>query len=422
MKPNQVQVLSQVFVVGMAAAALTLSATAQNQPPPPAGAGKRPAVRNRGPEMPAAPVGNQGYGLPLPGLNRAELAAFEAGLDEFLRAETPESGLGPIFNDVSCVACHSAPAPGGASNRLVTRFGHTANGVFDPLESLGGSLLQLMAIDPAVREVVPPQANVVALRQSTPLFGMGLLEAIPDSTLRQLAARSKPDGVRGRAAEVVDVATGQRRVGRLGWKAQQATLLAFAGDAYLNEMGITSRLFPHENAPNGNAALLAAYDHVADPEDAVDPATGRSDIDVAADFMRLLAPPPASNPSPSARQGEVLFQQVGCAVCHVPVIPTGLSPVQALNQKPVWLYSDLLLHDMGTLGDGIAQAAAGPTEMRTAPLWGLRASAPYLHDGRAADVDQAIVAHDGEARAARDRYLRLTPSQRRQLVDFLNTL
>ena len=118
----------------------------------------------------------------------------------------------------------------------------------------------------------------------------------------------------------------------------------------------------------------------------------------------------------------MLFQQVGCAVCHVPVIPTGLSPVQALNQKPVWLYSDLLLHDMGTLGDGIAQAAAGPTEMRTAPLWGLRASAPYLHDGRAADVDQAIVAHDGEARAARDRYLRLTPSQRRQLVDFLNTL
>ena len=424
MNPKQVLAIRMLLIAGLGTAVLTVStqvqAQAQVQPPPPNG--KRPALRHRGPEMPAASVGTQGYGLPLPGLNRAELAAFDAGLEEFLRAETPESGLGPIFNDVSCVACHSAPTPGGASNRLVTRFGHAVNGVFDPLESLGGSLLQAMAIDPAVREVVPPQANVVIHRQSTPLFGMGLLEAIPDSTLRQIAARPKPDGVRGRAAEVEDVATGQKRVGRFGWKAQQATLLAFAGDAYLNEMGITSRLFPQENAPNGNAALLAAYDSVADPEDTVDPATGRSDIDVAADFMRLLAAPPALNPNPSARQGEVLFHQVGCAVCHVPVIPTGLSPVRALSQKPAWLYSDLLLHDMGPLGDGIAQAAAGPTEMRTAPLWGLRASAPYLHDGRAVDVDQAIVGHDGEGRAARDRYLRMTPSQRRQLADFLHTL
>lgn len=416
MKANRVLFLPALLMAALGTSAIP--AEGQGAPPQ----GRRPAVRNRGPQLPAAPMGNQGFGLPLPGLNRSELAAFNAGLEEFLRAETLESGLGPIFNDVSCVACHNGPTPGGASDRLVTRFGRLANGVFDPLESLGGSLMQALAIDPAVREVVPPQANVVAHRQSTPLFGMGLMEAIPDALLRQNAARPKPDGVRGRVSEVVDVATGQHRVGRFGWKAQQATLLAFAGDAYLNEMGITSRLFPHENAPNGNTDLLARYDHVADPEDEIDPATGKGDIDVAADFMRLLAPPPMLPLNGSARQGEVLFQQIGCAVCHTPVLNTGPSMVQALNQKPVWLYSDLLLHDMGSLGDGIAQGAASTTEMRTAPLWGLRASAPYLHDGRAATVDQAIVAHEGEGRAARDRYLRITPSQRKQLVDFLNAL
>ena len=408
----------------VAAALCTAPVVAQNanpspgNPPPP----QKTAVRNQGRRTPSAPMGAQGFGLPLPGLTRAELAAFQAGLEEFLNEETPESGLGPVFNNVSCVSCHSAPAPGGASDIFVTRFGRMANGQFDPLASLGGSLLQQFAIDPAAREVVPPTANVVAHRESTPLYGMGLLEAIPDAVLRQNEARPKPDGVRGRAAVVEDVASGQKRIGRLGWKAQQATLLAFAGDAYLNEMGITSRLFPHENAPNGNADLLARFDHVADPEDQVDPVTGKGDIDLAADFMRLIAPPPSLPLTPSARQGEVLFQQVGCAVCHTPVLTTGPSPVRALSQKPVWLFSDLLLHDMGSLGDGIAQGAAGVTEMRTAPLWGLRASAPYLHDGRAANVDQAIAAHDGEGRVARDRFLRLTPSQRRQLADYLNSL
>jgi CxxC motif-containing protein (DUF1111 family) len=418
MKSTQVGVLLPTLL-GVALGTAAFQSIAQNPPPPP---GKRPAVRHQGPQLQSAPMGSQGFGTALPGLNRAQFADFNAGLEEFLRAETIEGGLGPIFNDVSCVACHSAPTPGGASDRRVTRFGSTATGSFDPLESLGGSLLQAMAIDRAVQERVPQQADVVIRRESTPLYGMGLMEAIPDAALRQAAARPKPDGVRGRAAEVVDVTTGQKRVGRFGWKAQQATLLAFAGDAYLNEMGVTSRFFPHENAPNGNEALLARFDEVADPEDEVDPVTGKGDIDVVADFMRLLAPPPMLQMNPTARQGELLFQQVGCAVCHTPVLTTGPSSIQALNQKPAWLYSDLLLHDMGSLGDGIVQAAAGPTEMRTAPLWGLRASAPYLHDGRAATVEQAIVIHEGEGRASRDRYLRLTPSQRRQLAEFLNTL
>ncbi|PYJ78958.1 MAG: hypothetical protein DME22_26115 [Verrucomicrobia bacterium] len=311
--------------------------------------------------------------------------------------ETPERGLGPIFNNVSCVACHSAPAVGGSSAILETRFGRLLYGRFDPLTELGGSLLQQSALDPAI-------------------------EAIPDSAILLNAAIPRPDGITGRPSMVQDVVSGQPRVGRFGWKAQQATLLAFSGDAYLNEMGITSRLFPQENAPNGNTDLLALFDNVADPEDVEDPETGKANIDNFTDFMRFLAPPPQLPLTLSAQSGQILFNGIGCAACHTPVMHTGANSVAALDRKPVRLYSDLLLHNMGLLGDGIAQGSAHPREMRTAPLWGLRASAPYLHDGRAATVNAAIRAHDGEARYPRDRYLLLLPIQRRQLLDFLNSI
>ena len=361
-------------------------------------------------------------GDPLPGLTPAQLQEFTEGLDEFEHVEDAAGGLGPIFNHVSCVACHNGGGTGGGSAIVVTRFGRTENGVFDPLASLGGSLLQDNAIDPSILEVVPLAANVTANRQSTPLFGMGLIEAIPDETILRNAQRPPVDGIRGRVAKITDVASGKVRVGRFGWKCQQADLLSFAGDAYLNEMGITSRLFPTENAPNGDVGKLAEFDHVADPEDTVDPATGRSDIDAAASFMRLLAPPQPLPLTASASQGRNLFSQINCAICHMPSMTTGRSNIMALNQRPVNLYSDLLLHDMGSLGDGIVQADAGARELRTTPLWGLRASAPYLHDGRAPSIDAAIRAHDGEARASKDRYLKLSISQRQQIVDFLKSL
>ncbi len=221
---------------------------------------------------------------------------------------------------------------------------------------------------------------------------------------------------------VVDVTSGQARVGKFGWKAQQATLLAFSGDAYVNEMGVTNRFFPTENAPNGDAAKLAAADQIADPEDTIDPANGKADIDRSADFMRLLAPPPPVALSASAAQGRNVFNQVNCHLCHTPTMMSGDSPIAALRNKAVNLYSDLLLHDMGTLGDRIVQGDASGTEMKTAPLWGLRASAPYLHDGRAPNVDAAIRAHDGEAKGSRDRYNVLTPAQKQQLLDFLNSI
>ena len=338
------------------------------------------------------------FGAPYYELTPSQLADFNAGLDEFTSEDTAESGLGPGFNNVSCVACHSVPAPGGGSAILETRFGSLVDGRFDPLAQLGGSLLQDFAIDPSAQEFIPSQANVIAKRQTTPLFGLGLIEAIPDSAIVEYATAPKPDGITGRPSIVQDVATGHTRIGRFGWKAQQATLLAFAGDAYLNEMGITSRLFPHENAPNGNAQLLDVYDRVSDPEDATDPATGKADIDRFADFMRFLAPPPVTRLTQSASAGADLFLRTGCESCHRAVMVTGPSTIRALDRKLVPLFSDLLLHDMGTLGDGIAQGTAAPAEMKTAPLWGLRARTPLLHDGRAPSVDAAIRLHDGEAR------------------------
>jgi CxxC motif-containing protein (DUF1111 family) len=396
------------------AALLTSSAVLAQVRPPPGGPPQGP----QGPQPPAPPA-QQGFGQPLLGLTNAELATFREGRAAFLEAERPEDGLGPIFNGRSCVQCHGVPAAGGSSPINVTRFGRVENGVFDPLTGLGGSLLQRFSIDPVPREVIPREANVVAERESTALFGLGLIEAIPDAAILANAATSKPDGIRGRAAMIGDVTNGQIRVGRFGWKAQHATLLAFSADAYLNEMGITNRFFPIENAPNGNRAALAGNDPIADPED---PAVGRGDTDALADFMRFLAAPAPIALTASAQIGQTLFASTGCATCHTQSYTTGANSIAALSNKRVDLYSDLLLHDMGTLGDGIAQAAAGMREMRTPPLWGLRASAPYLHDGRASTIDQAIRLHEGEAAIVRNRYLGLTAAQRRQLLDFLGSL
>lgn len=210
------------------------------------------------------------------------------------------------------------PAVGGSSNVRVTRFGRNTDGVFDALESQGGPQLQRFAINPALQEVIPHEANVIAQRLSTPLFGLGLIEAIPDGAILQNMLAAKPDGVRGRVAEITDVVSGQKRIGRFGWKTQQATLLAFSADAYVNEMGITNRFFPTENAPNGNEALLARFTRTTDPEDEVDPVTGKGDIDLVADFMRFLAPPTRLAVTPQAAVGESLFAQAGCTACHTP--------------------------------------------------------------------------------------------------------
>lgn len=299
------------------------------------------------------------------------------------------------------------------------------NGQFDAMASLGGSLLQARSIDPVVMEVIPAAATIRATRITTPLFGAGLLDAIPDATIQALANQTKPDGVRGRAAVIVDSATGQTRVGRFGWKAQQASLRTFAGDAYLNEMGITNSLFPLENAPNGNLALLNQINNrvtIVGLQAPVNPATGLSKVERVTDFMRFLAAPPVRALTASAASGQTVFQQIGCALCHTPTMLTAANAVPPLNNQTVRLFSDLLLHDMGSLNDGIAQGAATGREMKTAPLWGLKARPTWLHDGRARTIDAAIIAHDGEGAISRTRFQQLSNTQRQQLLDFLNNL
>lgn len=384
---------------------------------------KRPALRVRPLLRPPTPNVNPSrpaLGDPLPGLSPAQLELFVDGKIDFEKTEDVEGGLGPVFNEGSCVACHSSGATGGGGVRNVTRFGRVTTAGFDPLESLGGSLLQDQAILPIALERVPREANLVVRRNSTPVFGLGLMEAIPDAAILANVRRQPVDGVTGKASLVTDVISGQKRVGRFGWKAQQATVLGFAADAYRNEMGVTNRYFPTENAPNGDAIRLAKSDFVLDPEDA--PATGLADFEKVANFMKFLGAPPAAPATPGANAGRQLFEAAGCVLCHVPSMQTGPSRIAAFDRKEVRLYSDLLLHDMGSLGDGVVQAPAGPREMRTAPLWGLRYSAPYLHDGRATTVDAAISAHDGEGRVSRERYQRFSPAQKRLLAEFLMTL
>jgi CxxC motif-containing protein (DUF1111 family) len=218
------------------------------------------------------------------------------------------------------------------------------------------------------------------------------------------------------------------RVGRFGWKAQQATLLSFSADASVNEMGLTNRFLPLENAPNGNQALLAVCDTVADPEDHAGP-DGLHAIDRQTDFQRLSAPPPQT--PRSGMSGATVFDNVGCAACHVASFTTGPSPVAALSNQTFRPYSDFLLHDMGsTLGDGIVQGDAAELEMRTTPLWGLQSRAPVglLHDGRATggsatdNLREAILAHDGEAFASRQAFAALATAQQDQVIAFLLSL
>jgi CxxC motif-containing protein (DUF1111 family) len=382
------------------------------------------------------------FGDPLPGLSSQEAVKFTIGQAQFRVVDGPADGLGPIFNAQSCNACHTQPVvdgvvtTGGASAITETRFGTRTNRGFDPLASEDGTLLHQSSIVVSAQEIVPQDATIIAHRKTTPLFGLGLVEAIPDAAILANVHNPPVDGVTGRAAVLTDPITvllGGNTVGRFGWKCQRATILAFSGDAYQNEMGVSNRLFHFDLAPNGNQAALAQaepfpYAPTGNQDPPENPAmpegpNNKDDIDRFTDFMQLLAPPPTVPLTPQALVGQQLFHEVNCVACHKPAMQTGPSSVStALAFKNVPLYSDLLLHRMGTLGDGIAQAAAQPDEIRTAPLWGLRGRSPFLHDGRASTILEAIRLHDGEARIIRDRFLALPEAGQDAIVAFLNSI
>jgi CxxC motif-containing protein (DUF1111 family) len=295
----------------------------------------------------------------------------------------------------------------------------------------------------------------IAQRQSLPLFGDGLVEATDDSTFEAIAA-AQPDAVRGTvrmvsdidnfdgpAAELADAtrtALSTPHVARFGWKADFATLLGFSGDAYFNEMGITNDLnsLPNTTCAMGVTQFGVQLQSADDPEDPVDE-TGKADIDRFTIFMRDLAPPPELPLSASAQSGQTLFNQMACQSCHTPQITTSASPalppsangtpvssgvLRALTRVSYRPYSDFLLHDMGSLGDGINDDPALTHDerlMRTMPLFGIRARSVFLHDGRATDLPTAIALHDGQGAAAAAAFKALSVAQQQNVVDFLQT-
>ena len=364
-------------------------------------------------------------GDPLPGLTAEEFEAFNLGLEDFLEVEDAEEGLGPAYNGTSCAGCHNVPAIGGIAPMTEVRAGmRLADGTFEDVDPSRGSLFQVFSIPThGCQSVIPPEANVIARRVPIPVFGAGLVEAIPDETV---AALEDPldldrDGVSGRAARVVDLESGDLRVGRFGWKAQVATLIVFGADAYRNEMGITNDLFPEELTFNLSDEQLRECDPIRDPEDIPEPGTGLRGIDNFESFMKFLAPPPRGPITAEVLGGEEVFAAVGCALCHVPTLDTGPNPNPLFDRQPVALFSDLLLHDIGT-GDGIRQGQGEPEEIRTPALWGLRFRRPLLHDGTAATIADAVLAHDGKARPTMERLGALPPTAIAELMAFLQSL
>lgn len=366
-----------------------------------------------------------GPGNALPGLTPLEFSEFRLGLDDFTEVETAEEGLGPAFNGTSCAVCHNVPAIGGSGVILEVRAGYRdADGTFRGLNAAGDTLIHMLSTPThGCQPFIPDDVNVIARRAPIPLFGAGLVEAIADDTLLALEDPTdrNRDGISGRAAIVVDVATGNQRVGRFGWKAQHATLLAFGADAYRNEMGITNDLFPNELAFAITETQMRFCDPFPDPEDRRDPVTRRRGIDNFESFMKFLAPVARAQVDATTLNGGRIFAALGCANCHIPTLTTDISSNPVFDRKPVALFSDLLLHDVGT-GDGIRQGAADGSEIRTPALWGLRLRRPLLHDGSAATIQDAIVRHAGEAALARRGYERLSAEERLLLLAFLRSL
>jgi len=369
-------------------------------------------------------------GQPVSNLNTSQMDRWLAGRTKFDSNLAAAEGLGPIFNQEACGACHNQGGLGGTGSTTVTRFGFAHKDGFDPLAEYGGSLLQVSFLA-GCQEVVHETANVIIHRQTTNTMGIGLIEAIPDADILAYET-NPPPGVQGRAHMVPafeDPQGSPLRVGRFGWKAQVATVLTFAADASLNEMGLTNRFLEDENDPNGILPpRIGDCDDVADPEDGPEDGVPGAPhfIDRVTDFQRFLAAPPQT--PKSGMTGEQVFNAVGCNKCHVSSFVTRPMPELSLSGKTIQPYSDFLLHDMGPLGDGIEQGDAGVTEMRTPPLWGLRARQQLLHDGRASGatfidrVTQAIVEHAGDGEAAAVAFAALNQASKDALFAFLDSL
>jgi CxxC motif-containing protein (DUF1111 family) len=433
--------------------------------------------------------GPAGGGSPLKGLTTDESAFFQDGLARFADIEVvtggKNNGLGPRFNSNQCLSCHAQPAAGGSSpvqNPLIAiatldgaknslpwfitqngpireaRFQRDSTGASDGevhdlfvitrrRDAAGCNIIQPSFL-PAGNPLTGQGGNpTIIFRIPTPLFGAGLIEAIPDTAIlanMQANASVKSGlGISGHPnahlSGNVNRSANDGTITRFGWKAQNKSLLVFAGEAYNVEMGITNQMFPQERDETPGCLFNAT------PEDTLNftptPAAGSnpntavlSDIEAFADFVRMLAPPTPAPDTPSTANGRAAFTEVGCAQCHTPSLKTGrmiasgssTTPSIALSNQTVNLFSDLLVHHMGRgLADGITQGGAGPDEFRTAPLWGVGQRVFFLHDGRTSNLVEAIEAHrsrNSEANKVIGRFNTLSTQGQQDIINFLRSL
>jgi len=341
--------------------------------------------------------------------------------------EEVADGLGPVYNAQSCRECHQNPVIGAGSQISEFRAGHF-NGI-SFVDHPGGSLINDRAIDASIQERIAAGQEVRTFRISLSIMGDGFVEAIDSNTLVAIS-NAQPAGQRGQVIQVpVSEAPGTVRVGRFGWKNQNSSLLSFAADAYVNEMGITSPLQPTENTSNGIS--VAGFDTVADPEDTVG-----ADIASFTMFMRSLKAPPvdaAVAATASAQRGSSLFNALGCATCHVRTINTApagsvinggaFTVPAALGDKAIHPFSDFLLHDVGT-GDGIVQNGGQSTrnKVRTMPLWGMRSRDRLMHDGATVSRTDAILRHRNEAAGSANSFASLSVNSQNDVINFLSSL
>ena len=361
---------------------------------------------------------------------------FDIDLATFDGREDIADGLGPVYNAQACAECHQNPVSGATSQITELRAGtlDSFSGAFT--NPPGGSLINDRAINAAIQERLTTTQNLVDTRSSLNILGDGYVESIADATFTSIQT-AQPSGRKGTIIRVpvLEAAAGTTRIARFGWKNQQASLLSFAADAYVNEMGITSPLQPTENTSMGNS--VAAFDTVPDPEEAATPtAPFGPDVEAFARFMRSTKVPPrdtALAATADAIAGANLFTSIGCASCHTATITTApagtvvnggkFTVPAALGDKIIHPYSDFMLHDVGT-GDGIIQngGTVSQFKMRTPPLWGLRTRSRFMHDLFNTTRTNAIQRHTNEAEPVIQNYLNLSVTQQNQIGVFLNSL
>jgi CxxC motif-containing protein (DUF1111 family) len=461
---------------------LTFGDSACSQEPVAPAPAHDPGVRNDG---------AVGAGEPYPGLSDPLQNLFAAGQAEFMKTDNvKDDGLGPRMNLDRCVGCHSNPAAGGSSPESNQQFSFFKDSLDHKTNTLPSFITEKGPTREARFKFVNPPNNTirdggvhdlfavagmtgvesckieqpdfkeqlrnknVIFRIPTPVFGAGLIQQIPDTAIIENIDKAADRdqkltlGIKRKVNLVISANTitglpnkngNDGTIARFGWKAQNKSLLIFSGEAYNVEMGISNELFQTEREEDPNCQIKTTPNDTTDPShimetDPVKRLDVLSDIEKFASFMRLLAPPEPSinvpGGSDSIARGKVLFSQVGCALCHAPMLKTGNSTIPQLREKEAHLYSDLAVHQMGpNLDDGISQGQAKGNEFRTAPLWGLGKRIFFLHDGRTSDLVKAIEEHRGgrdtdasEANSVVEQYNKLPEKEKQDLLNFLRSL